>query len=776
MPRSSLLGFGIVDSGIARDVFVPARAGGVTVLCGPNDSGKSTILRAIADSAETTRTATIVYGACGPLDERLLERLLADPDGGLRRRDDAWFEAFERSVEGWLVEPLKFDFSRSRRSLGGFLEQAWRTGNIATAGMLGDGFLEVGLAALPTSIDRADLKREVERIWVEERALVRELVVAASWARNAVVASANARAESAHKLVRGSSGEDFDEALIADLTQFFELEGVEDWRAILRDRLEPAITPPTLRVLLSCNTVLASQFASWDEIDPVAEALANDDEERDREVGISGMDQLAKRYPIPPIPSLSTIVGPVLSEAAVKAMVAVDLTEVANAISNGRSSVWVEVASEYPVVQSVLPDVAEAARGIGVVASRFATVVCSLADGDAPTVTVRIRGDGDVRLFVRWGEGSDVPLADVAEGLRQWLLLAVALASAIASRWTGDGLSLRNENAATWIADEPDDLSGVLLILDEPERHLHPALQRGAARFVESLARDHGAVVILATHAPTFLRIRDAEIVEVVRSTRDRCETRLLDRLAVERDLDLAARLGFDRGVVADLANAFLLVEGEHDEALLVAWFGEQLETAGIRIIPVHGTQQLGSSVWALETLVATSGLPVAVLLDATPDAERIRRIVAAPGDPRRAPEIVGLEDRMAYERNRAVCDVLRRLGPRARLFVHDQPDIIFFLDSKQFPARKGLTYTHEEARRRLDRSRTDKQGRINEPGRLDAKRLLAKHFGIAESFFRTRSLQRAALQGQAPQGTSLNRAIDEISAWADSRATHSTT
>jgi energy-coupling factor transporter ATP-binding protein EcfA2 len=764
--RSALLGFGIADAGIARDVFVPARVGAVTVLCGPNDSGKSTILRAIADSTGASGTGAIAYWECKSLDDRLLERLLADPDGGLRRRDEAWLDTVYAALDGSLERP-DFDFSRSQRSFGGILEQAWRHEKLAAAGKLGSFTADLGLAAIPNTIDHTELEREIERITSEERALFVRLLIAASWARNVLLVAANARAESALHLIM-NDGEEYAQALVDDLRRFFELDGVEDWHAVLSERLDPAITPPTLRLLLSGNSILASQLVPLDELDAAAETLADEDKERAPEEGSSWMDEFAKRNPLGgPSPYL-TIVGPALDEETIKTQVATELTAVARAMSNHQQSAWVEVISDYPLAQVVLPDVAEAAHGIGVVASRLAATVCTLPDGDTPTVTIRIRGDGDLRLFVAWGGGDDVPIADVAEGLRQWLLLALALASVIAHRVTHDGISLRDERAVTWIADQPDDLSNVLLILDEPERHLHPTLQRKAARFVESLAFVHGATVVLATHAPTFLRIRDVKILEVVRSARDRCETRTINRQAIELDLNLAARLGFDRGVIADVANAFLLVEGEHDETLLIAWFGEQLEAAGVRIVPFRGTQQLGSSVWALEKLVATSGLPVAVLLDATPDAERIRRIVDISGDPRRPPEIEDLGDRMAYERNRAVCDVLRQLRPRARLFVHDQPDIIFFLDETEFPARKGLTYTHAEARRQLDRSA--KQRTSTEGGKFDAKRLLAKHFEIAESFFGTHSLQRAALHGQAPTGTLLNGAIDEITAWADSR------
>jgi hypothetical protein len=116
---------------------------------------------------------------------------------------------------------------------------------------------------------------------------------------------------------------------------------------------------------------------------------------------------------------------------------------------------------------------------------------------------------------------------------------------------------------------------------------------------------------------------------------------------------------------------------------------------------------------------------------------------------------------------------VLRRLGTRAELFVHDQPDTHFFLDKKQFPARKGVTYTHDEARHVLDRAQQTRRETINTAERPDAKRLLAKHFGIDESFFKTHGLLRAAQKGEAPKGTSLNRKIDEITAWADSRTTN---
>ena len=48
-----------------------------------------------------------------------------------------------------------------------------------------------------------------------------------------------------------------------------------------------------------------------------------------------------------------------------------------------------------------------------------------------------------------------------------------------------------------------------MLILDEPEAHLHPAWQNLFAQFIVTLIKEYGVTVLLTTHSPNFLMALD---------------------------------------------------------------------------------------------------------------------------------------------------------------------------------------------------------------------------------------------------------------------------
>jgi hypothetical protein len=86
--------------------------------------------------ARTSVLGTVAYATWEFAHKRLLgsllARLLADPDGGLRRRDDAWLDAINADLSGGaMILCPGFDFSRSQRSFGRILEQAWKSGTRA---------------------------------------------------------------------------------------------------------------------------------------------------------------------------------------------------------------------------------------------------------------------------------------------------------------------------------------------------------------------------------------------------------------------------------------------------------------------------------------------------------------------------------------------------------------------------------------------------------------------------------------------------------------------
>jgi hypothetical protein len=151
-------------------------------------------------------------------------------------------------------------------------------------------------------------------------------------------------------------------------------------------------------------------------------------------------------------------------------------------------------------------------------------------------------------------------------------------------------------------------LDGLVLLVDELERNLHPAAQRAAARWIGKFAGNWGLTVILATHAPAFTAIDDAVYNEVRRDVGGRMVLEQIDPRELRHQQEIAARLGYDRGELSHQYRAILLVEGLHEQLLLEEWFADELRQARVLTVPTRGTNNLASITWALETLLRFHG------------------------------------------------------------------------------------------------------------------------------------------------------------------------
>jgi energy-coupling factor transporter ATP-binding protein EcfA2 len=197
----------------------------------------------------------------------------------------------------------------------------------------------------------------------------------------------------------------------------------------------------------------------------------------------------------------------------------------------------------------------------------------------------------------------DVPPAGfridaVGAGLRVWTLFAVHEA-------------FRRKAAADLSAAPPQ-----LFVFDEPERHLHPSAQREAAEFVAEIVTA-GANIVVATHSPTFLNVAipNAEYVRLYREDGvSRAAVIGAGRLAaIEGHLE---QLGLSRSDLIHLTRAALLVEGEHDRAIIRGFFGNQLDDAYVRILTLRGTDNALALLDA--ELLQQLDIPIHLMLDNT--------------------------------------------------------------------------------------------------------------------------------------------------------------
>jgi predicted ATP-dependent endonuclease of OLD family len=170
----------------------------------------------------------------------------------------------------------------------------------------------------------------------------------------------------------------------------------------------------------------------------------------------------------------------------------------------------------------------------------------------------------------------------------------------------------------------PRGFSGYVLLVDEPEAHLHPAAVASTVRWCQRMV-DHGFTVVVATHHEEFLRA-PGDDVALVHVTKDHSytNTRTLHsrRTAVLREL--AADVGMHPATALSLHRAILFVEGTLDEAVLDEYGGLELDPAGVKIFPIHGTKNLEGLVTA--EVVTELDIKVGILTDATDPATMLQR------------------------------------------------------------------------------------------------------------------------------------------------------
>jgi hypothetical protein len=120
---------------------------------------------------------------------------------------------------------------------------------------------------------------------------------------------------------------------------------------------------------------------------------------------------------------------------------------------------------------------------------------------------------------------------------------------------------------------------GSIVLIDDPEAHLHPAAQATFARVVAARARSSGGQVIFATHSPAVLdAVPDDQVFEVTRTNGSSQVRRLAKNTSV---LDSIRSLGY-RPSLLKMADTVLFLEGPHDQAAVRSWwktlFGEEPE------------------------------------------------------------------------------------------------------------------------------------------------------------------------------------------------------
>jgi hypothetical protein len=214
------------------------------------------------------------------------------------------------------------------------------------------------------------------------------------------------------------------------------------------------------------------------------------------------------------------------------------------------------------------------------------------------------------------GEVLPVLLADPIAAASEFAedIAALARGSAVTEAFSQSSLPLYAEPTAV---GDTGVAGGRVFIIDEPERHLHPRLQRKAAAWLQRAATDEvlGGQFLLATHSVSMLSMSGAvAYTHVGRPLGATVTTPLPQALLTALD-PLSDALGWDRGELLTLRNVFAFVEGPVDKIVFDTLFGGRLRAAGVELIPLHGTKKM-AAVLEADVLFDLMRQRIAVVVD----------------------------------------------------------------------------------------------------------------------------------------------------------------
>jgi predicted ATPase len=273
-----------------------------------------------------------------------------------------------------------------------------------------------------------------------------------------------------------------------------------------------------------------------------------------------------------------------------------------------------EVGEQAPGMWRVRPEVDEFVSILGGLATEYlpdfigAEVFARFSDptdwGESPSVVI------EVRERHRRPTNS---VRDVGRGAARWIAAAIQISLHV--------MKHRGE-----IMLDNGSFSGHVLFVDEPEAHLHPSAATSIVRWCQKMVRS-GFNVIVASHHEEFLRASGGgqTLVHVTRDADSgRTYASTLPSARTTRLLELAGDVGMHPAAALSIRRAIVFVEGSLDEAVLDEYAGLELDSAGVKIVPIHGTRNLEGLV-AVE-LVSELGIKTGILTDATDPATMLER------------------------------------------------------------------------------------------------------------------------------------------------------
>ena len=222
------------------------------------------------------------------------------------------------------------------------------------------------------------------------------------------------------------------------------------------------------------------------------------------------------------------------------------------------------------------------------------------------------------------GQGSrleTLDLENLSAAEERWAKFAIGIADRYLYRFLDliDEVDLREWVFNNYESSGPGPtprLPGHLLLIDEPEMGLHRAVEEKVAEGVIDVCRRCNLKPIIATHSPIFIRRFSDVGASIFWVHRDSDHSGSAIECFTSTDIQIIGEAaGVNAPDLIQMMRAFLLVEGEHDKAVLEALFGDELGRLGVHIIPLRGAKGL-SQVVDSAFLWRFSQARVLVLLD----------------------------------------------------------------------------------------------------------------------------------------------------------------
>lgn len=190
---------------------------------------------------------------------------------------------------------------------------------------------------------------------------------------------------------------------------------------------------------------------------------------------------------------------------------------------------------------------------------------------------------------------------------------------AFSERFNAEDISAGSKEILTlitqiYLSEEETDL----LLIEEPELHLHPEAEQEVFDIITDIADADGPQVLISTHSDVF--VNQSEANNIIRVEREGVTTlRRVKQGEIDQEL---ADLGYSKSGLLQ-SDAVVFVEGLSDKLILSQWaatLGLDIESEGISIVELEGEGNVETHGRSLVKLLHSFDIPYLFVVDSDED------------------------------------------------------------------------------------------------------------------------------------------------------------